>query len=154
MVPEGRNVGLVHGRVVVHVGEEDRGLGHVLQTCAVIGQQSAHVLERLPELGLHTAVDDLAVLHADLARHDEPIPGLDDRGVRTNGLAWAHRAAAPLVSLWSGQSCGYPACRHAAAATAAKTASDPLTGSIPPLVSISTCTGGISLARRMPNDRI
>ena len=53
----------------------------------------------------------------------------------------------------AGHASGWPAPRHAAAATAANTASEPFTGS-PSSGSIVTSILGMSTARRMPNERI
>src|SRR5436190_15688416 len=104
VVAEGGDVGLVHRRVVTHVGEEHGGLGHVLQAGVLGGELGGEVAKRLFELGLQPALDKLAFADADLAGNNQPVAGADDRRVRTNGSRRvAHRVVVPL---FVGQSCG------------------------------------------------
>ena len=50
------------------------------------GEQAVEVGDRLAQLALEAAADELAVGDADLAGHDEPVAGSHDRGVGTDGL--------------------------------------------------------------------
>src|SRR5437763_6086865 len=58
VVAECGDVGLVHGRVIVHVGEEHGRLCHIAEAGAVLLQEVLHVVERLLELGLEAVGQD------------------------------------------------------------------------------------------------
>ena len=84
---------------------------------------------------------------ADLPRDDQPVPRADDGRVRADRRA--HGANPTPV----GHAGGRPWCRHTAAATDANTASLPATAGPSSRPDVTT-TGGMSAARRMPNERI
>src|SRR4051812_43437634 len=68
VVAECLDVGLVHRRVVVDVGEEHRRLRHVRQRRALALQQRRDVGNGLRRLALDPAADERTVGDADLAR--------------------------------------------------------------------------------------
>src|SRR5581483_6357368 len=146
VVTERLDVGLVHRRVVVDVGEEHGGLHHVGQRRTLALQQGGDVGDGLGGLALDPAAGEGAVDEADLPRAHQPLARSHDGCVRADGFGCGHRRTV-------GHSGGRPSASQAAAATAAKTASEPLTGG-PSSGSIVTSTGGMSTARRMPNDRM
>ena len=95
--------------------------------------------QSLAELGAEPTVDQSAVGDADLTGRHQPRPGLHDRGIGTNRLAHA-RCALSRSLLWGSNGLFSETYRpvlrspqswanQPAAATAANTASEPLTGS-------------------------
>ena len=57
MVAKGFDVDRVHPRVIGHVGEEDGGLGHIVQRRALRFEVTAQVLERLSKLRFQAAAE-------------------------------------------------------------------------------------------------
>ena len=87
VVAEAGDVGLVERREGVHVGEEAQRLGDV-------GQRGARRWPAEPAgsrspggLGGDAAVDQRAVLQAELTADDDPVTGADNGGIRTERFA-------------------------------------------------------------------
>ena len=95
-VTEGLAIDLVHRREVAHLGQEHRGLDHLVQSGSVGLHLGPQVGQRLGGLGLETAlsetagdgtVDGAAIDDADLTGDEQQVAGADDRGVGTDSLA-------------------------------------------------------------------
>ena len=89
MIAEGCGVGLVELGERAHVGEEAQRLDDVGQLRAGVGEAIGEVAHRLFGLGGHATFDDDAVEHPTLARHDDEVPGANERRVRTERLVHA-----------------------------------------------------------------
>ena len=123
----------------------------VFTTSAIVASTSARrasrFVERLRELRVEATAHQVAVHQPDLAGHDHPVTGPDRSGVRQpRGVRHGQPPRRPRTV--SGRSGGHPRSTQTAAATAAKTASDPFTGG--PVVGLDLDLDGRRVGR--PDD--
>ena len=127
---------------------------------ALARQQRREVGDRLGHLGGDPTVDQGAVPQAQLAAADQPVAGPHDRRVGPDrpgpGSAVSPSSVMLILPRRVGHRGGRPWAIQVAAATAAKAASEPRTGCRSPAAPArrARVIGGVSRARRIPNDRM